>query len=102
MQLYSGILNSSQITSEYLTGIGGVPVRSNQTTKLVAWYPLEGGSNDYGPYGSVGYPYNVTYAETQFSPRSLVNAFEVSSASFPLSIASSGTMLYNVSVVVWR
>ncbi len=102
VQVYTGTLNASQVEGIYLNGIGGVPVPSNSTTSLDAWYPLDGDSNDYSGSGSVGYPYNVTYTKTSFIPASLASAYQVSSTSFPFSLGTKSNALYNVSVVVWR
>ena len=103
IQVYSGVLNASQAQAEYLAGIGTAPSPGNSTTRLIAWYPLGGDTNDYSGLDNIAYPYNVTYAGApQLVPPSLGASMEVSAASFPLNLNKSVDALYNVSVVVWR
>ena len=103
IQLYSGVLNASQVQAGYLGGVGTVPVQGNSTTRLIAWYPLEGDTNDYSGLDNIAYPYNITYGSAaQLVPQSLSASYDISAASFPLSLNKSVDSLYNVSVVVWR
>ncbi len=102
VQVYSGYLNSSGPATLYLSGLGGVPIANNQTVKSIAWYPLDGDTNDYSGYGNVGYSSNIVYVNARLAPPSLQHAFQVSSAAFPMSTGYGSSPLYNVSVVTWR
>ena len=44
IQIYNASLDANSVTALYQEGIGGVPVNLQS---LVAWYPLNGNSNDY-------------------------------------------------------
>lgn len=101
VQVYSGMLNASQVQSIYLAGAAGAPIPSTSTTSLTSWYPLQGDTNDYGGFGRLAYQYNVTYVKGQIAPPSLSGAAQISAASFPMSLGGANA-LYNVSVVVWR
>lgn len=50
LQIYNSILNGNQISSLYLSGMGGPPVNST----LAGWWPLNGNPNDYSGYGDSG------------------------------------------------
>jgi hypothetical protein len=78
LQLYNTSLSSSQISQIYKSGITGPPAYNS---KLVAWWPLDGEANDYSGNGNTGYPTNVMYLYTGYSPPSLINSFEISKAS---------------------
>ena len=54
LQIYNSILNGNQISSLYLSGMGGPPVNST----LAGWWPLNGNPNDYSGYGDQGIPTN--------------------------------------------
>ncbi len=101
MQLYDGALNGSQIESKYRGGMAAVPVQNTSLVSIIAWYPLDGDANDYSGFGNVGYPSNVVYVSMPFSPIPLINSYEVSAASFPLSLRNV-SKLYKVGVVIWR
>ena len=101
VQIYSGMLNASQVQSLYLSGTGGAPIPSTAGTTLVSWYPLLGDTNDYGGYGNLAYPYNVSYVKARVLPPSFSGAAQISASSFPSSLVGSN-VIYNVSVVVWR
>ncbi len=100
-QVYGGALNGSQVESLYLGGIAAAPVQNTGLVYLGGWWPLEGDANDYSGFGNVGYPSNIIYSNRPFDPISLINSYEVSAASFPLSLGNDDA-LYNVSVVIWR
>ena len=97
-QIYNLPLSSKAIMTLYQEGFGGVPPN---TTALAGWWPLDGNSNDYGSAGNVGYPTNVLYTATNFTPASLLNAYEIGAATFPLPLGA-GAGVYNVSLAVWR
>lgn len=100
VQLYNVSISQSEINLLYQEGFGGAPISSHG---LVGWWPLNGDANDYSGHGNVGYPKSSTsYISTNFTPPSLSSAYEVSAASFPLSLKTSSNTLYNVSVVVWK
>ena len=100
IQMYDTVLSPSMIQSLYYEGIGGLPL-ANLSNSLVGWWPLDGNANDYSGNGNVGYPYNITYGRTNFTPPSLSSAYDVGAYGFPLPL-SGLRGLYNVSVVVWR
>ncbi len=102
LQIYSGDLNASQAQSIYLSGIGGAPLQGNSTTRLLAWYPLNGDANDYSGYSSLGYSYNVIYNAVHFNPVTFSNTYQISAASFLFNLNKNANAIYNVSVVVWR
>ncbi len=99
-QLYNTALKPAQIMQLFQAGQYGVPVNA---TNLVGWWPLNGDFNDYSGHYNLGMPTSVAYQSSNTLPASLRNAFQVSKAAAPLSIASKGAnRLYNVSVVSWR
>jgi hypothetical protein len=57
VQLYNTSLDSSQIQSLYLKGIGGAPV---DPSHLVGWWPLNGDTKDYGGNNN-GVPTSITF-----------------------------------------
>ena len=103
VQLYNGRLSPVQASTLYYEGIAGMPATGGNAT-LIGWWPLEGDGNSYAgsAFSNLGYPYNVTYKGVQFQPVSLLNAYQVSKSSLPLSLGTGSSLLYNVSVVVWR
>ncbi len=59
IQVYNTSLNANQINALYNEGIGGAPIN---TQNSVAWWPLNGNSNDYSGYSNDGTPTdNVQY-----------------------------------------
>ena len=48
LQVYNSALTSSQVSSLYLNGIGGMPINSN----LVGWWTLNGNINDFSGLGN--------------------------------------------------
>ncbi|MEM3178166.1 MAG: PQQ-binding-like beta-propeller repeat protein [Candidatus Micrarchaeaceae archaeon] len=103
LQIYDTELSAQQVEQLYLRGIGGGPV---DTQDLVAWYPLEGDTNDYSakPIVNTGYAVGISYAPSGYLPLSLSNAFEISKStvSMPLVNASGFSRIYNVGVYTWR
>ncbi len=103
VQIYNSSLSQSQVLQLYQEGISGGPLSG---ASLSAWYPLDGGANDYGPYNNTGYPETgIYYAACNCLPLGYTNAFEVSAASViqPITGNLTGTSkLYGVRVVSWR
>ncbi|MGC8586862.1 MAG: LamG domain-containing protein [Candidatus Micrarchaeia archaeon] len=58
VQIYNTSLSGSQIRQLYKEGINGVPLPN---ADLVAWWPLDGNSNDYSGNGNNGTAYSMTY-----------------------------------------
>ena len=62
VQVYNSTLSPVQIHNIYLQGYGGRPISN---LSLVAWYPLNGNSNDYsGSVGNNGIASNILFAES--------------------------------------
>ncbi len=51
VQLYNSSLSQAEVTSLYLEGIGGAPIRPQN---LMGWWPLNGNANDYSGNGNNG------------------------------------------------
>ncbi len=64
VQIYNATLDSSQIQTLYLEGIGGAPVIPQN---VVAWWPLNGDSIDYSGNGNNGVPNAVFYSSSYVS-----------------------------------
>ncbi len=77
LQIYSDALNATQVAQLYSDGIQGGPLKSGI---IAAWYPFSGDANDYSGNANTGYPYNVRYSNTNYTPSTLSNAYEVSKA----------------------
>jgi len=58
MQVYNTSLSANTLRSLYFEGIGGDPV---STQHLIAWWPLNGNTNDYSGYGNNGQATSVNY-----------------------------------------
>ncbi len=101
IQLYNITLNGTQIRSLYNSGLAGAPV---SYSGLVGWWPLLGSLNDYSGNGNIGYANNVNFVLSNYTPQSLLGAYQISKASIQAQyIASSGNfMVYNISVVKWK
>ena len=100
VQVYNSVLTQNQIDQIYNNGESASPVAN---ASLVGWWPLQGDANDYSNSSNTGFPDNVSYVRGNFTPSSLSSAFQISSASVPLSIGVNGTYrIYNVSVAVWH
>ncbi len=101
LQVYNTSLSKQQVIQLYQNGPFGLPVNM-QDIKL--WIPLNGNPNDLsGSFNNGLQSVNVNYTYSNLRPQSLVNAYQVSKASVPLSLSSNGiSKWYNVSVVTWR
>jgi hypothetical protein len=58
IQVYNASLDSSQMQTLYLEGLGGAPVNPQY---LVGWWPLNGDANDYSGNNNNGAPTAITY-----------------------------------------
>ena len=58
VQIYNATLDANSIRALYLEGIGGAPVNLQS---LVAWWPLNGNTNDYSGNIYNGAPTSITY-----------------------------------------
>lgn len=100
VQAYNGVLTGPQVAALYNKGAFGIPSKAQPVS---AWWPLNGNAKDLGGNGFNGTATNVAYTQFSYLPQSFSNAYLVSSASVPTSLAVNGNnMLYNVSVVVWH
>ena len=63
-QIYNTSLSGNEIQAIYQEGIGGAPI---DLQNLVAWWPLNGNSNDYSGNNNNGVPNGVTYTSNWFS-----------------------------------
>jgi hypothetical protein len=101
VQVYGSALTANQVFALYSEGIGGAPL---EIPSLVSWWPFDGNANDYTTSGNSGSPSTVTYASmSAYVPSSLSASSQISTATVPLMLNSSGTTgTYNVSVVIWR
>lgn len=61
VQVYNTTLDSTAIQALYLEGIGGAPVEPQY---LVAWWPLDGDTNDYSGNGNNGAATSVTFTSS--------------------------------------
>ncbi len=59
LQIYNASLNSNQILSQYIKGIGGPP---SLLQNLVGWWPLNGDFNDYSGNGDNGAASNIIFS----------------------------------------
>lgn len=85
VQVYNNTLTGLQMNRLYQEGMQGGPIYGNS---LVAWYPLDGDTNDYGGYNNTAYPMNVVYEYTGYEPTSLRNSFELTKTSVPITVSS--------------
>ena len=101
IQLYNITLNATQIRSLYNAGIAGAPV---SYSGLVGWWPLLGSANDYSGNGNIGNVTNVNFTFSNYTPPSLLGAYQISKASIQAQyIDEAGNFItYNVSVVKWK
>jgi outer membrane protein assembly factor BamB len=106
IQLYTLALSPGQVQTLYTQGLGSMPIT---TSNVVAWWPLQGDTNDYAGYNYAipiaGGPSFAQVPEAQGTavPPGLQNSYQVSRTTIPLSINVNGTYkTYNVGVVVWR
>ncbi len=84
VQIYNISLSASDAESLYAEGIGGVP---QDLQNLVAWFPLNGNSNDYGGNQYSGSPVNVIYTDTWY------NTFSAPSTTAASTIQPAATNL---------
>jgi Concanavalin A-like lectin/glucanases superfamily len=61
IQVYNASLDASQIQALYIKGIGAAPIDPNH---LVAWWPLNGDTNDYSGNNNNGAATGMTYASS--------------------------------------
>ena len=64
VQIYNTSLSVNDIKALYQEGIGGAPIKIQS---LVAWYPLNGNSDDYSGNNNNGVPNGVTYTSNWYS-----------------------------------
>ena len=64
VQLYSGILPSSQVAQVYGEGVDGVPIQS--TSALLAWWPFAGDMNSYASSPANITPTNVIFVNNNY------------------------------------
>jgi len=99
VQLYNQTLPDYAIAGLYKEGIAGLPLQNNG---LIGWWPLLGDPYSYASSTNT-FAYNVIYNSTSYLPQSFRNAYMISKATLPMVLnVSSGSMLYNISVVIWR
>ncbi len=60
VQVYNAPLSPQSIQAIYRSGISGLPT---VPANVIAWYPLNGNANDYGPSGYNGITSNVVYRQ---------------------------------------
>ncbi len=61
VQIYNTSLSANDISALYQSGIGGSPIHIQN---LIAWYPLNGNTNDYSGNNEEGFPVNMMYVGT--------------------------------------
>jgi hypothetical protein len=64
VQIYGKSLSSTTINALYKEGIGGVPINIQS---LIAWYPLNGDTNDYSGNQDNGVQNNVTFISNWYN-----------------------------------
>ena len=64
LQIYNTVLSSNELKALYSEGIGGAPIK---VQNLIAWYPLNGNTNDYSGNDNNGVPNSVTYTSSWYS-----------------------------------
>ena len=64
VQIYNTALSINDIKALYQEGIGGAPINIQS---LIAWYPLNGNTNDYSGNDNNGVPTGVTYTSNWYS-----------------------------------
>ncbi|MEM3781441.1 MAG: LamG-like jellyroll fold domain-containing protein [Candidatus Micrarchaeaceae archaeon] len=101
IQIYAEPLSPVSISELSSEGIQSGPV----SNYLVAWYPLQGDTNDYSVYSNAAYPYYISFEKNGYVPASYSGAYEISRASAPIAIinyTTGNTMVENVGVFAWR
>ncbi len=102
VQIYGTALTGPQVEEVYQNGLQGAPISG-----ALAWYPMEGGADDFGPYNYTGYVYGgVDAIGANYLPGGLINSFEVSKASatvgIPVASYPGASRAYDVGVYAWR
>ncbi|MGC8537478.1 MAG: LamG-like jellyroll fold domain-containing protein [Candidatus Micrarchaeia archaeon] len=83
-QIYNKSLSASDIQELYKEGINGPPISD---AGLQAWYPLNGNAQDYGPNNYDGVATNVNFVNSSLVQSGALDAFNISKAILPRSIA---------------
>ncbi|MEM3020158.1 MAG: LamG-like jellyroll fold domain-containing protein [Candidatus Micrarchaeaceae archaeon] len=83
-QIYNKSLSASDIQALYREGINGKPISD---AGLQAWYPLDGNAQDYGPNNYDGVANNVNFTNSSIIQSGALDAFNISKAALPKSIA---------------
>lgn len=58
VQVYNSSLSANDVMALYREGIGGVPI---DPTHILAWWPLNGNTNDYSGNGNAGVAHSISY-----------------------------------------
>ncbi len=85
VQIYNTPFQPNQISELYEEGLNGGPVSG---LGIVSWYPLDGNTNDYGPYNNTLYPVNIIYQDSGYRPSSYLNSFSTSKSSVVVPVSS--------------
>ena len=102
VQLYSSVLNASQIGLLYQGGVQGGP---DSNAGLLSWFPLDGDMNDYGNQSNTAYAFNVVYGSANYMPQGLTDAYEIGTAKAVVPVLNYSTQyekLYNIGVEAWK
>ncbi len=102
VQIYALPLGPVSIADLYNYGMQAAPLSSGQP---VAWYPLQGDTNDYSAYSNIAFPYYISYVNSNYVPASYANAYEISRASAPVAVlnyTTGNTLVGNEGVYAWR
>ena len=84
VQIYHTALSSNNIQTLYKEGINGKPISD---AGLQVWYPLDGNAQDYGPNNYDGVANNVNFINSSIIQSGALDAFNISKAVLPRSIA---------------
>ncbi len=102
VQAYNSSLSSAQISQLYGEGIAAPPLTGQ---RLVAWFPLSGGPDNYAfPY-SAGYPFNAAFNGVAYNSIAFQNSYSIAAQSAPLAVFNytlGSYKIYNVGVYSWR
>ncbi|MGC8669701.1 MAG: LamG domain-containing protein [Candidatus Micrarchaeia archaeon] len=63
VQIYNSTLSANEINGLYMEGIGGEPITLQS---LIAWYPLNGDTNDYSGNGDPAQSQNITFVSNWY------------------------------------
>ncbi len=102
LQIYNIILTQGEIRTLYNQGIGAFPA---QSTGLSGWWLFGGDANDYSGNGNTGFPFNVSYANSDYIAPGYLNAYEVDVSRLAVtatnySTGAQGT--YTAGVYNWK